>query len=460
MADIPDIQKLISTDKVKDTVEKAKSLQDQALSMIQSKATEFQGLMGGMASAMSNAKNVISQSISGITSKLTDSIASFSQNVNTGLTTTLTDLSKKHGSMMSDVLGKINTGAIAEKLAFTVNTADASINGLSLFGGSGAADSLLSSFTSGGLDKLVSASGLSAITNNSTLSSAINSISNSIGNLTSGAKSIISDVMNMDPIKSVTKLVSSNETLNKMVNSVSSAVSELSNKIGLGDVQTLAKDLYSIYNCGKTAYAAVTSLTGGAVPGISSTFNSSYSTTTNLLNLANDLCSTINSNGLLNYSQNKDLFDLLLQRCMNNGMHGAVSQLMNCTDTAKYVDERTMSVLTNTLSSLTQSGDVQTVNAVYNIVGNGRIANATGMMTTLASNMEDSTENVTTYMNMLNGLGLSGNDIVGREYSGGYAYDTSLLNSLSSTKNNTATALVGGNSDVLDMASSISKMWL
>lgn len=454
------IQKLITNLPVKETVASAQAIQSEALSKVKDIIGQSGNLMGGMSSFIANAQNVLSESVSGIVSNITDSVKGFAETVNTGLTTTLTDLSKKSGSMISEIGGKVNAGAVAEKLSFIVNTADNSISSTSIFGKSGAINDLMSNFSSGQLGKMMSATGLSSIVNNSDITNAVSSVSESLSGMTSSAKSIVGDVLAM-PNKAVSTITSTvNDTLGGLISQVSNSVSNTAKATGIGDLSTLISDTYALYSQGRAVYDAVSGKDPSMVVGIASKLNNSFPQVQNILNTASTICSAINGKYIQNYAANKDIMDLLLMRMANSGMYGAINQLMNCSDTQQYVTEDTYFTLANQLATSVSNGDVHTASTIHSYAGNSRISNAQSLMYNLAYNIDDNNEDeITEYNSLLSNMKVSSSGLFGTNYvsntgSSMYVYNANNVRNMYRSSPNLTNVLLG-NSTVGKIANGI-----
>lgn len=422
---------LITNKNVKDTVSSSKETQQKNLQdTIKKVESNVSGLLGGVQSVIKNANNVISQSVSGITSSIKDSVSNFSNTVDNGLKTTLTDISSKTGSMIKDITGNCNKGAVSQKLSFIANITDSSINAISLSGNN--STKLTGLFSSSSLNKLSSSLNLPTINNDSSLKNAISSVSSSLNSFTSSAKSIINDVKNIP--NTIIKTVS--DEANSLVNSITSSVNDLSKKSGLGDLNSLIKDVSELYTIGKDVYDIVTGKDGSWINGISSVLNTSFSEVQSLLNLASSLCSSISNFDIQDYSTNKDLYDLLLKKLSENGMYKALEDLMNCTDTDQYNDSRTYALLLDTINTSAKNGDVYTVGTIQKFLGNGKINNTETLAYTLALNIDDTNNNnVTAFSNLMTNLGITDKQLIGYDYVDNignktYIYSTNTINEL------------------------------
>lgn len=457
MAD--ELVKSITNKSVKDTVDNAKKEQDSLLDKLKSSVQSSTGFFSGLSETISVATNTINQSVSSITSQLDNSLKSFSSEVNTGLKTSLTDLTKKHGSMVSDVQGQTDKGAVQSKTSFITNPVSSNIDVINLVNGN---DDLLKSFTDtvngGNLDKLASTTGIKSISNGSSLSSAIKSSSGTLSDLTTGASSVLKSVASAPKsvISDISKSI--NAGTNSLLGSVKSSITEFTGVTNLGDLNTLVKDVYDIYSVSKDVYNVVSGKDTSTILGIASKFNNSFGEVTDLMNLASRICSTMNGNSLENYRSNKDLTDLLLKRMARQGMYGAIDQLMNCSDSQQYVDDRTYYVLAQELSGRATSGDVRTARAIYGYTGNSRVSNNDVLMYQLAYNMDDDEHSINDYTYMLSGMGMSGNSMTGVRYDNDYVYSSGRTNALYN-KNPNLTNRLTGNSTTSAIVSLLSDIF-
>ena len=459
-----DITTVITNQKVKDTVAEAAKVQEKALEEVKKLAESKNELFSGFTSVVNNAKNVISQSISGIVGNIKDSVSKFATTVNHGITSTLADLTKKKGSMIGDLQGKVNQGAVESKLSFLVNTTNNSIDGISLYG-AGGTDTLLKDFTSGDVSKMLSATGMPNISTNAELSTAMSSVSGSLSSLTSGARSIMQDVVSMPRtlIGGVSSLV--NESTNALIGGVSSTVSELAKSMGidLNNDTSIISDMIDIYKMGKDTYNLVTGKDGMALAGITSRFNESFGEVESLVRLASDICSAMHGKFNLNDGlYNKDLIDLLMYRMANRGMYGAINDLMHCNETQGYVDERTFSLLANRLSATARKGDVYTTSSLQKLVGNGRIQDNSDMWYDLAMNMDTDTASVDEYLDLLQRTGVDKRSLTGTTYTGSnggslFVYDASRVAGLSDRSAYLASAVLG-DSSVSGLSSGLTRL--
>lgn len=446
MAD--DLVMSISDKKVKDTVADADKEQSKIVDKFKEMVSSSSTIMSGLSSTIASATNTINSSITSLSAQLDDSLKSFSSKVDTGLKTTLGDATNKHGSMVSDVQGKTDTGAVSKKPAFITNVTNGSIDPINV--GSGSTDDMLKSFTNGDVSKLASSVGLSGISNNSSLQSAITKNSSSLSDMTSGANSLLGTIVSM-PKQSISTVASSiNDSTKGVMNSIKSSITEFTGTAGIGDTKQLISDLYSIYSTGKNVYDVVSGNNPSAILGIASKFNNSFSEITSLMNLATKICSAMSGQGLSNYSNNKDLMDLLLKRMARQGMYGAIDRLMNCTESQSYVDDRTYYILAQELNNRAMYGDVRTASTIQQTIGNSRISNSNNLMYQLAYSMEEDDDLIYEYNNMLDRTGVTSNSLTGVRYSSSsgsqYVYSSGRVSTLHSRNPTLTNNLVGGSS--------------
>lgn len=441
MAD--DLVKSITDKPVKDTVADADSKQASVLDEVKKKVSEATGLLSGMSSVMSNAKNLVSQSVSGITSNIEDSVKKFSSTANIGLKTTLGDLTNKHGSMMSDVEGRTNQKAITDKPGFITNLTDSSIGNINIKGSN--SDSLLKNFSSGDLSKLASSAGLSSISNNSMLRSAMSSNSGLISSLTSGAKSVLSSIGGSTISKAVNSSAGSS-----LISSVVKSVTSLAGKAGIGSTSSLISDMSKICKYGAIAYSLVSDKNGNALKGITSNYNTSYNDVFSLMNMSSEICPGMNGSNLSNYYSNKSLNDLLIQRMAQQGMYGAINQMLGCQNSQQYIDNQTYSMMSDQMYSRASYGDVYTTSALQQGIGNSRVYNRDSLMYDLAYNMDDSdSDTIDEYNGMLSRMQMNGRDVTGSYYGSSngnvYVYSSGRTNNLYNRNPSLVSSLTGGN---------------
>lgn len=447
MAD--DLVMSISDKKVKDTVPDSDKEQNKIVDKFKEMVASGGTMLSGLSSTIASATNTINSSIAAISADIDDSLKSFSSKVDTGLKTTLGDATNKHGSMVSDVQGKTDSGAVSKKPAFITNVTNGSVDPINT--GSGSTDDLLKSFTNGNTSKLASAVGLDSIGNNSSLQSAIKKNSGSLSDMTSGANSLLGTVVGM-PKQTISSISSSiNDSTKDMMNSIKSSITEFTGTAGIGDTKQLISDMYEIYSTGKNVYDVVSGKNPNAILGIASKFNNSFSEITSIMNLATKVCSAMNGQGIDNYGNNKDLMDILLKRMARQGMYGAIDRLMNCNEAQSYVDDRTYYMLAQELNSRAMYGDVRTASSIQRTIGNSRIRNADSMMYQLAYSMEEDDDLISEYSDMLGRTGVSRNTLTGVRYDSSsgsqYVYSSDRVSTLYNKNPKLTNNLVGGSNN-------------
>lgn len=458
MAD--DLVMSITDKKVKDTVADSAKEQDRIVDKFKEMVSSGSDIMSGLSSTIASATNTINSSISSLTSQLDDSLKSFSSKVDTGLKTTLGDITNKHGSMVSDVQGKTDSGAVSKKPAFITNVTNGSVDPINV--GSGGTDDMLKSFSNGNISKLAGSVGLSGIGNNSSLQSAIKKNTSSLSDMTSGANSLLSSIVDM-PKKSMSSVASSvNSGTKDIMNSIKSSISEFTGTSGIGDTKQLISDMYDIYSTGKGVYDVISGKNPNAILGIASKFNNSFPEITSLMNLATKVCSAMNGQGIDNYGRDKDLMDLLLKRMSQQGMYGAVDRLMKCDEAQRYVDDRTYYMLAQELNNRAMYGDVRTASSIQRNIGNNRIRNSDSLMYQLAYSMEEDDDLIGEYNDMLDRTGVSRNSLTSVRYGSSsgsqYVYSSDRVSMLNSRNPRLTNSLVGG-SDTASLVSTLSNIF-
>ena len=464
MASTGPISKLITGQKVKDTVAQSQATQSSILSTVKSGISKLGGLASGLSNMMSNAENIISSTISGFVSNIADSIGNFSKTVNNGITTSLPDLSKKNGSMISQLSGNVNTGAVCKKLSFIVDNANPSISATSLFGQGSNVRSLLNGFTNSELSKISAASGMTQIANNSDLNVAMSTLSSQFHSFTANANSLSSQVLGMPNRMMSNTATTVDSGVSSLISKITTSVTNLSGISGIGSQESLIEDVYNLYKTGRNTYEEVAVKGGENLVGYVSRFNESFPETESLIKLASSICKAMNGkmDFLEAYGKNKDLFDLLLSRLANCGLYGAINDLLHCNDTQSYVDESTFSNLANQFKRLAAKGDVLTAKTIQEQVGNGRLSDTTSQMKALATKIDDqSSEEIQAYVQLLNQLNIPKEQILGKQYESNsgsfYAYSIPDLNNYYSSSPNLTNSLLGG-TNTANMASKLSQL--
>lgn len=357
-----------------------KSTQEQALSEVQKLSGEATSLVGGFTNIMSNAQNILSQSANSITSNLKNTVEQFSKNVDVGLSSTMTDLTKKHGSKLSTLQGNTNKSSVKDSVSFITNTTDGKIDGMDI-----ASNSIgnIGKLDSGVLNKLSSRTGMS-ITSDFGLSSAIGSSMGALASGVSAAKSISNQVMSL-PSQIVGSVVG--DVVGELSSFVNDTVGGISQLLPGIDVKSLISDIASLYMTGKNVYDAITGENCQPVNGLTSPYNSNFNDINALLRGASSICTNFNQyNGLSNFANQKNLYDILLLNMANQGMYGGIQQLVNCQNCGNYFDSRSNSLLSGTLPNLANRGDLYTFSTIQQLVGNNNIPNQEYLMYQLAVN--------------------------------------------------------------------------
>jgi len=361
-----------------------KSFQDKALNEVQSKLASQESLMNNFSTIANNAKNIISQDAAQFAnSKLQDTIQSIIQKADVGLSSIYPDLSKKQESMLGNLSGDTSS-AVEDPISFITNTSDNSISGID-FGSP--STSMLSGLGGGTLDKLTSRIG-SSITSDFSLTNSISSLTSTIQDGIAGAKSImpIVNMLQSNPIAAAVTLVSGTAASDMLPNFISDTIYDIKSIFSDFGLDELIYDLADLFKAGDDVYGLLTDQNCQNIPGMN---GMNYNQLMNMLNAAKMICSNFNNskyNDLINFDKNKNIYDMLLLNMMKQGMYGGLEDLVNCSNCDNYFDDRSVSLMSNSLPFLANNGDLNTFMTVQQIIGNSNISNVDYLLYQLAIN--------------------------------------------------------------------------
>lgn len=174
-----------------------------------------------------------------------------------------------------------------------------------------------------------------------------------------------------------------NKTANKLMQSKLGTAANIVNK--LDGICSSDDVLSSLFKLGGS-YGSNTDSLGNLIAG-SGSLNASSSD--KLYELAKSLCSGITNNSGIDFSYNKDLYDILLGLCADFGMSDLLMQLANCGSAQKYLDQRSMDLIRTKLPSIAQSGDASTMKSAVDAIGASAVSKVENNMTVLIGNMSE-----------------------------------------------------------------------
>lgn len=196
----------------------------------------------------------------------------------------------------------------------------------------------------------------------------------------------------------------------------------------------------------KLGYPTITNNEGFPVYGYPTTV--SYSTADGLSRMANSLCGT-SLKDLFDFGLNKNLFNMLLQAVLGNGISGLLDDLLGC---AKYVDNMSKQQVSDYLPTLASNGDLNSVTSAFNGIGSGSISGVESSLRTLSRSTSYSTSNVNGIKGLVN-TSSSFDKLFKTNTSIGSGYDTRYMTGTNASSTKTLGALLG--TDTVNMANAL-----
>lgn len=286
-------------------------------------------------------------------------------------------------------------------------------------------------------------SGATGFVTNNLLGPVTSSLSSFSGNITDSLKSVTSVIGSgsLVSINGSDGLLNFDSISDSLLNVLPDPVKGF---ISVFDTSAIAKDINSFLSekvssaahftrlLGDIADGAdvlnmITSLTGnynklvnGDGTGVEFLFGKNKSSAINTLyDIGGMVCDKINRPSVSDFSNNKDLFDLLLKIANDMGINDLIDQLSSC---EKFFDSRSKNVLLNGITSAAAAGNVHTVQSITKAVGTSNISNAKNILTQTNANMklnystddekDLSKSKVSTYNNLLQANHLTVNKLI------------------------------------------------
>lgn len=147
-----------------------------------------------------------------------------------------------------------------------------------------------------------------------------------------------------------------------LVSAYTRNVAGLSQKgLPFDDIPEKSLELFNLNN----DYPNITDSTGQRIPGVSNS-RASADEATGMYSLASLLCPNVNSRDMHGYGNNKNLFDYLVSKCADLGLSDLLMSLLGC---PQYTDNRTKSVLSSRVPSMSRRGDVSGLHSMSSRFG-------------------------------------------------------------------------------------------
>lgn len=197
----------------------------------------------------------------------------------------------------------------------------------------------------------------------------------------------------------------------------------------LGRAQTLLSSLNGLGKSGNLTSAigaVLLAQSGNNYPNITDTLglslshmfgsNTDTSTINKYYNLLAQVCPGItNDMSLLNYGDNKSLYDALLALLLQDGSSKLLSQLLGCnTSSDLYFDNSSVKLLQEGAKNAALSGDAGSYEVVFNKLGQGNLPDVKHDIVVINANSDKAkaVDNAIPFGNMCSNLGITGRDLL------------------------------------------------
>lgn len=436
-------------DVINSKIEQVKAGANQAVNQVTTQASQIvSGLTDKLKASALTGSDILGASPS-IGKYIFGSVGSLFQEANAALNSTLSNftqdtknLLQKNFNDIPKTLGVFGSGNLSSKgLGFIASTTSKAIEGIDLPG-----IESVNSFANMGVGQLSRLASMGSEVLNSG-KNAFNAVTKGIQTAKSLGTNIVNNVTGMisgnvntilEPVTkiatpistllngySVANIISSNldflpSSIRNYVSgvagsSVSSATANALNSIGsivginnLAGATSTASNILSNYG---NRYYNQADANGNYVNGFSS-YNGDVSNFNTLVNLANSLCTSIGGNiPTIDYSTNKNLYDMLIQLACELGLGGIADMLLNCFDTDTLYDSRTRQILGDVANTAARKGDSYSVNLSLKYA-NGYVGKQKEVLTTLISNSSYSESNKKNISDALYNSNLAMSDLV------------------------------------------------
>lgn len=355
----------------------------------------------------------------------TSSVTVTMQDVVTSVSNEVSDNVKKASGVINDVKSTMQSGIDAGKKV--VSTVKESIDGV--------------------VD--TAADAVSSVT--SSITSMTAPVFNTVSDVVSAGKDLTNELSSSLPgplgqfVKNKSDAYFNNVVYNVANSKLGRAQTLLSSLNGLGKSGGLTSAIGSVLLAQSgNSYANITDTSGLS---LSHLFGSDTDTSTidKYYSLLAQVCPGItNDMSLLNYGDNKSLYDALLALLLQDGSSKLLSQLLGCnTSSDLYFDNSSVKLLQEGAKNATLSGDAGSYEVVFNKLGQSNLTDVKYDMVVINANSDKSKaiDNAIPFDNMCSNLGINGRDLLLCDTSidvPGTTYDASKVRLF--TANNTYTA--------------------
>lgn len=439
----------------------------------------IQTLANTLRTSSVSAKSVLGESIESLKNALESSANNFGvknllQNANLGSTKIDVQSAKKiaeenYQKLAAGLSGMTKPGAIQPSTSFVTSGSLQMVESVNL-------ETVTSSFntnalTSSELSKLTDFLGVDSLsTDNITLdalkgklstiqNSVPSKVSSMVTSMKSGDKGIFSSfTTNIQSVTGVdlSSLQSSAVSylppeLQRAVGSISGrTTSQVSGKLGtidrsISSIQNLGTHAAAIFGLGGD-YEEVTDQNGNTINGLAGS-DMDYNQINSLYKDARNICNNVELLNLMEFSNMKDVYDILVNAALNGGLANLVKQLMNC---GVFADKRTGYIMQSNISNVASRGDIYTLNAIQEYVGPSGINSPKMTARTVATNMKYDANSSAELDIFLSSHNLTRADLVSDDNAPSGTISSQYVGLLSSKSSNVVDNLIG--SDVKNTA--------
>lgn len=401
----------------------------------------IQQLASTLRSSSLSAKSVLGESIENLKSSLPASASNFGaknllQNANLGSTKIDVTAAKKvaeenYKKLAAGLSGTTKPGAIQPPTSFVTSGSLQMVESVNLETVTSSFD--ISSLTGSEMTKLQNFLGVNSLSTDSvtldalkgklsTIQNEASSKSSSmLGSMKSSDKGILSGFTTS--IQNATGFDISNfqSTVNsylpvdlqRAVGSIAGrTTSQLTGKLStinnaISSIQNLGSHAAAIFGLGGD-YSEVTDRNGNPISGLAGA-DMDYNQINSLYKDARNICNNVDLLDLMEYSNMKDVYDILVNAALNGGLANLVRQLMNC---GVFADQRTRYVMQSNVYNVASRGDIYTLNAIQEYVGPSGINSPKMTARTVATNMKYDTSSSAELDQFLSSHGLTRRDLV------------------------------------------------
>ncbi len=231
--------------------------------------------------------------------------------------------------------------------------------------------------------------------------------------------------------------------VNRTTSQLSGKLSTITNSIS--SLQNLGSNAAAIFGLGGD-YAEITDRNGNPINGLAGS-DMDYKQINALYKDARNICNNVDLLDLMEFSNMKDVYDILVNAALNGGLANLVRQLMNC---GVFADKRTGYIMQSNVYNVASRGDIYTLNAIQDYVGVSGINSPKTTARMVAANMKYDNDSSAQLDQFLLSQGLTRTDLVEDDDAPENTISSQYVGFLSSKSSNLVDNLIG--SDVKNTA--------